>query len=89
MSTTASPCIRVDEPILEKPNAYDEEQGWIRTDIGVLEPVWACGPVLPNTLVDLLDIDDREEEEEEEEQEEEEEDEVEFDFDHLSGSDSE
>ena len=22
-------------------------------EAGVLEPVWACGPVLPNSLVDL------------------------------------
>ena len=35
---------------------------------GVLEPVWCCGPVLPNPPVDLLDTDDRKEEEEEEEE---------------------
>ena len=40
---------------------------------GVLEPVWFCGAVLPNSLVDLLDTGDREEEEEEEEDEENEE----------------
>ena len=27
---------------------------WIRTDDGVLEPGSSCGPVLPNSLVDLL-----------------------------------
>ena len=31
----------------------------------MLEPVWPCGPVLTNSLVDLLDTADREEEEEE------------------------
>ena len=31
-----------------------------------MEPLWSCGPVLPNPLVYLLDTDDREEEEEEE-----------------------
>ena len=40
----------------------------------MLEPVWSCGPVLPNSLVDLLDTGDRDEEEEEEENEDE------FDF---------
>lgn len=62
---------RADESILEKPNPYDEEQGWMRTD-GVLRPVWSCGPVLPTSLVDLLDTTEREQEDEEEEEEEEE-----------------
>ncbi|KAK2189067.1 hypothetical protein NP493_115g02000 [Ridgeia piscesae] len=61
---------RAEEAILEKPKPYDDEQGWIRTEDGVLEPVWSCGPVLPNSLVDLLDTGDREEEEEEEDNEE-------------------
>jgi hypothetical protein len=54
-------------------NPYDEGQGWMRTDKGVLEPVWSCSPVLSTSLVDLLDTGDRVEEEEEEEDE--------FDFD--------
>ena len=29
-----------DESILEKPNPYDDGQGSIRTEDGVLEPVW-------------------------------------------------
>ena len=53
-----------DEPILEKPKPYDEGQGWIRTDEGVLGPVWCCSPVLQTSLVDLLDTGDCEEEEE-------------------------
>ncbi|KAK1891029.1 Arginine--tRNA ligase [Dissostichus eleginoides] len=56
-----------DESILEKPNPYDEEQGWMRTD-GVLRPGWSCGPVLPTSLVDLLDTTEREQEDEEEEE---------------------
>ena len=40
----------------------------VRTEDGVLEPVWSCGPVLPNSLVDLLDTGDRDEEEQEEEE---------------------
>ncbi|XP_034071932.1 uncharacterized protein LOC117545981 [Gymnodraco acuticeps] len=61
--------MRADESILEKPILYDEEQGWMRTD-GVLRPVWSCGPVLPTSLVDLLDTTEREQEDEEEEEEE-------------------
>ena len=68
-----------DEPILEKPKPYDDGQGWIRTDDVVLEPVWPYDPVLPNSLVDLMDTGDREEEEREEE-----EDENEFDIDDFS-----
>ena len=57
---------------------------WERTEYGVLEPVRSCGPVLPNSLVDLLDTGDREEEEEEEEENEDE-----FDFDDFNESDGE
>ena len=49
---------RPDERILEKPNPYEDEQGLIRTDDVVLKPVWSCGHILPNSLVDLLDTDD-------------------------------
>ena len=47
----------------------------------MLEPVCSCGPGLTNSLVDLLDTDDREEEEEEEKENEDE-----FDFDDFSES---
>ena len=62
---------RADESILEKPNPYDDGQGWIRTEDGVLEPVWSCDAALPNLVVELLDTGDREEEEEGEEENEE------------------
>ena len=62
---------RADESILEKPNPYDDGQGWICIDDGVLEPVWSCDAALPKSLVDLWDTGDREEEEEEEEENEE------------------
>ena len=42
-----------DKAIVDKPNPYDQNQGWARTD-GVLEAVWSCGPILPSSLVDLL-----------------------------------
>ena len=56
---------RADEAILEKSKPYDDGQGWIRTEDGVLEPVWSCGTTLSTSLVDLLDTGDHEEEEEE------------------------
>ena len=59
---------RADETILENPKPYDDGQGWIRTEDGVLKPVWSCAAVLPNSMVDLLDTGDREYEEEEEEE---------------------
>ena len=57
---------RVDESILEKRKPYDDGQGWIKNEDGVLELVWS------HSLVDILDTGDREEEEEEEEENEEE-----------------
>ena len=45
---------------------YDDEQESIRTEDGLLEPVWSCGPVLPNSLIDLLNTGDSEEVDEEE-----------------------
>ena len=45
---------RADIPILEKPKPYDPGQGWMKTDDGVLEPLWSSNPVLPESLVDLL-----------------------------------
>jgi len=58
---------RADESILEKSKPYDDGQGWIRFESGLLEPTWSCSAALPNSLVDLLDTGDREEEEEGEE----------------------
>ena len=53
-------------PSWTKTKPYDDGQEWIRTEDGVLEPVWSCDAALPNSLVDLLDTGDREEEEEDE-----------------------
>ena len=63
---------RADESILKKnKNPYDDGQGWIRTEDGVLEPLWSRDAALPNSLVDLLDTGDGKEEEQEEEKNEE------------------
>ena len=60
---------RADESTLEKPKHYDDGQEWIRTEDGELELLWSYGAAIPNSLVDVLDIGDREEEEEEENKE--------------------
>jgi hypothetical protein len=65
---------RADQQNPEKPKPYDGEQGWMRTEEGVLEPVWSYGSVLPTSLVELLDTDDLEDEDEAEEEHEEEDD---------------
>ncbi|KAG8011135.1 hypothetical protein GBF38_005801 [Nibea albiflora] len=70
---------RADEPILEKPKPYDEGQGWMKTDEGVLKPVQSCAPIRPTLLVDLLDTGEHEQEEEGEE----------FDSDDFSKNDNE
>ncbi|KAG1660362.1 UDP-glucuronosyltransferase 2B33 [Nymphon striatum] len=46
---------REDIPIFWSPKPYDPEQVWERNDEGVLEPVWSCGPVLPPTMIDLVE----------------------------------
>ena len=65
-------CKCADESILENPDLYDDGQGWLRTEDGVLKPVWSCGAALPNSLVNILDTGDREEEKEEDEENEDE-----------------
>ena len=46
---------RADQPILEKPNPYDEGMGWKKThDNTVLEPIWSIGLILPPSLIEIL-----------------------------------
>lgn len=54
---------RANEPFFWKPNPSDKDQGWEKTDAGTLQPVWSCGPILPQTLIDLLEAGTVEEEE--------------------------
>ena len=70
---TASSCLykRANVAILEKPNPSDQGQGWVRNDGGVLEPLWSHEPVLPVSLVDILDSINQEEGDEEESEQEE------------------
>lgn len=65
---------RADKPVFWGPKPYDPGQGWEKTEEGILEPVWSCGPVLPPSLIDLNEktteeVEEGEEEEEEQEQE--------------------
>ena len=74
---------RADDPIVQKPQPCDEGQGWVMTPAGVLEPLWSYGPVLPDSLVDLLVTPDEENAEEQDEDDE-------FDIDFIeSESDDE
>ena len=52
-------------PMYELPKPEDGH-GWMKMD-GFLEPVWSRGPILPPSLVDLLDTPEEEQEENEEE----------------------
>ena len=59
---------RADQAMFSCPKPYSPGQGWEKTQEGVLEPVWSCGPILPISLIDLIEktteeIEDVEEEE--------------------------
>ena len=49
-------------PIYNKPKPNDPSQGWIRNEAGVLEPRWTLGPILPESLVDLIEEVEKEDE---------------------------
>ncbi|XP_066971842.1 uncharacterized protein [Macrobrachium rosenbergii] len=70
---------RADDPILEAPQPHADGQGWMKTENGILEPIWSQEPVLPPSLVDLLDTVSHEEDENEPENE--------FDYDDVFDSD--
>ena len=46
---------QADKPIFWSPKPYDPGQGWQKTEEGILEPVWSSGPILPPSLIDLLE----------------------------------
>ena len=45
---------RAGEAIFRSPKPYDSNQGWEKTEEGTVEPKWSSGPILPPTLIDLL-----------------------------------
>ncbi len=72
---------RADQAIFECPKPYDPKQGWEKTEDGILEPVWSTGPILPSSLIDLLEKTTAEIEEDGEEEE------IEFDYELLNDDD--
>ncbi len=60
---------RAHEQIPEKPKPYEDKQGWTKTSDGIVEPIWSDGPILPTSLVDLLDKTDYEDTDSSEEEE--------------------
>ena len=60
---------RADQPIIEKPKPYDMDQGWEKVENGSLEPIWSRGPILPMSLIDLLDSTDWDSDDEDEDDE--------------------
>ena len=71
-------------PIFWRPKPCDVGQGWEKTEQGVLEPVWTCGPILPPSLIDLLDTGDSESDQNDDEEAE---DDVEIDYDDVMDDD--
>ena len=45
---------RAAEPVFWRPKPYDGDLGWEKSEGGILEPVWSCGPILPPSCIDLL-----------------------------------
>ena len=45
---------RARTPTYTSPHPCDPEQGWERTEEGLIEPVWSRGPLLPQSLIDIL-----------------------------------
>ena len=41
------------QQIPEIPKCYDPNQGWLKND-ETIEPIWSLGPILPQSLIDLL-----------------------------------
>lgn len=56
---------RAAEMILETSKPFDDGQGWMRTETGVLEPVWSYSPIQPVSLIDLDSICSEEEQKQE------------------------
>ena len=42
------------DPIWEHPKPHDQDAGWKIGEEDTLQPVWCLGPILPQTLIDIL-----------------------------------
>ncbi len=80
---------RAGQAIFWKPNPDDPKQGWAISEEGHLEPVWSCGPILPPSLVDILETSQETEVDDDDEEEDEDEELDEADFDEFFCSDDE
>ncbi len=45
---------RANQACFWRPKPYDNDQRWVKTEKGFVEPVWSCGPILPPSLIDLI-----------------------------------
>lgn len=58
---------RASQATFWRPKPHDLGQGWEKNDSGSLEPIWSSSPVLPPSLVDLIEPSSEEESDVEEE----------------------
>ena len=48
-------------PVVERPKPFENNQGWIKNDDEIIEPMWSRGPILPTSLDDILETHEVEE----------------------------
>ena len=46
---------RASNAIFESPKPFDLCQGWEKTENDNIEPIWACGPILPSAFIDVIE----------------------------------
>ena len=67
MEAPGNRLLRAGQAIFWRPKPRDPEQGWEKNDSGSLEPIWSSLPILPPSLVDLIEPASEEESDVEEE----------------------
>lgn len=72
---------RANQATFPHPKPHDDGQGWEKKH-GILEPVWSCGPIMPQTLVDLIEPVTNELEKDAEDEDEEDED-VDYEYEDI------
>ncbi|XP_074605770.1 uncharacterized protein LOC141858830 [Acropora palmata] len=55
------------QAIFWRPKPHEPGQGWQKNESGSLEPIWSSSPILPPSLVDLIEPSSEEESDAEEE----------------------
>ena len=43
--------------IFERTKIYDEDQGRVRGETNIIEPLWTKGSILPYSVIDVVDTD--------------------------------